>query len=131
MDRAVSQELPSGAPAEQLPSEVILAFAPLHRLAMGTALGVVMGGGLFLATMFLVLKGGYPVGPNLVLLNEFLIGYTVTFTGAFVGGAWFFAIGFLLGYGFAVAHNIAIWMWLVFIRSKAEMEQYGDFLDHM
>jgi hypothetical protein len=121
----------SETPAEQMPREALLAFAPLHRLGMGVACGVVLGGLLFVATMFLVLKGGYPVGPNLGLLGEFLLGYTVTLPGAFVGAAWFFAIGFLLGYGFAVAHNLAIWIWLVVVFSKAEMEQYGDFLDHM
>lgn len=119
------------AESPQLEPGLLLAFAPLHRLALGVATGVVMGGAIFLSTFCLLLKGGYPVGPNLSLLGQFMYGYTVTFSGAFVGLAWGFGVGFFLGWGFAVAHNVAIWLWLVVIRSRAEMDQYGDFLDHM
>jgi hypothetical protein len=86
---------------------------------------------LFVMTMALVIKGGYPVGPNLALLGQFFFGYTVTLPGAFVGLLWGFLTGFLLGYGFALVRNLAVWLWLVVIRSRAEMEQYGDFLDHL
>lgn len=116
---------------EQLPSSILLAFAPIHRLAMGIAGGVVCGALLFLLTMILVVKGGYPVGPTMSLLGHFLFGYEVTFVGAFIGLAWGFGFGFVLGYGFAVVRNIAVWLWLTVIRSEAEMEQYGDFLDHI
>ena len=119
------------AETPQIEPELLLAFAPLHRLGLGVASGVVMGGLIFCATMFLLVKGGYPIGPNLALLGEFMYGYTVTPAGAFIGFAWGFGIGFFLGWGFAVAHNVAIWIWLIVIRSRAEMEQYGDFLDHM
>jgi hypothetical protein len=115
----------------EIPQQVLLAFAPLHRVALGVASGVVSGGMLFALTMILVVKGGYPLGPNLALMGEFLYGYTVSFTGAFVGLAWGLGLGYILGWGFAVAHNLATWLWLLVIRSQAEMEQYGDFLDHM
>jgi hypothetical protein len=128
---ALKELMAEEEPKEQLPSPLLLAFAPMHRTAMGAAFGVVLGGLLFLMTMALVIKGGYPVGPNLSLLNQFLIGYTVTFPGAFVGLIWGFGVGFLLGWGFAVVRNFFVWAWLVLIRSKAEMEEYGDFLDHM
>jgi hypothetical protein len=115
----------------QVETELLLAFAPLHRMALGVASGVVMGGMIFLATVALLLKGGYPIGPNLALLGEYMFGYSVTVAGAFIGLAWGFGIGFFLGWGFAVAHNVTIWLWLTVIRSRAEMDQYGDFLDHM
>ncbi len=118
-------------PEEELPSPLLLAFAPIHRTAMGVAGGVVCGGLLFLMTLFLVVKGGYPIGPNLALLGQFLFGYTVTFPGAFIGLLWGFGVGFLLGWGFAVVRNAIVWAWLTLIRSRAEMDQYGDFLDHM
>lgn len=118
-------------PQEELPSPLLLAFAPVHRAAMGIAWGVVLGGFLFLLTLFLVVKGGYPIGPNLALLGEFFFGYTVTFPGAFVGLLWGFGVGFLLGWGFAVVRNVIVWSWLTLIRSRAEMDEYGDFLDHM
>lgn len=114
-----------------LPEPVLVAFARLHKTALGVAAGTVAGVGLWLMTMILVIKGGYPVGPNLRLLNEFFPGYTVTFLGAFVGLVWGFLSGFLFGGAVALLHNFLIWLWLILIRSKAEMEQYGDFLDHM
>lgn len=116
---------------EQLPEPVLLAFAPLHRLGMGVAGGVVFGGGLFLLTVALLLRGGYPIGPTLGLLGNYFFYYTVTWSGSLIGLAWGFLVGFLLGYGFALAHNVAVWLWLVVVKSRAEMEQYGDFLDHM
>jgi hypothetical protein len=115
----------------EIEPELLLAFAPLHRTALGVASGTVMGGVIFIATLFLVVKGGYPVGPNLALLGEFMYGYTVTLSGALIGFVWGFGIGFFIGWIFAVAHNVAIWLWLIIIRSQAEMDQYGDFLDHM
>lgn len=114
-----------------LPEPVLLAFARLHKTALGVAAGTVAGVGLWLLTVVLVLKGGYPVGPRLQLLGEFFPGYTVTFPGAFVGLLWGFLAGFLFGGAVALLHNFLIWAWLALIRSKAEMEQYGDFLDHM
>ena len=128
---ALDELMTEGEPKDQLPSPLLLAFAPMHRTAMGVAFGVVLGGLLFAMTMALVIKGGYPVGPNLSLLGQFFFGYTVTFVGAFVGLLWGFGVGFLLGWGFAVARNLVVWSWLVLIRSRAEMDEYGDFLDHM
>ena len=119
------------AESPELEAGLLLAFAPLHRMALGVASGIVMGGLIFAATLFLVVKGGYPVGPNLALLGEFMYGYTVTLPGALIGFIWGFGIGFFIGWMFAVAHNVAIWLWLIVIRSQAEMNQYGDFLDHM
>ncbi|MGH9814514.1 MAG: hypothetical protein ACRD5F_13980 [Candidatus Acidiferrales bacterium] len=114
-----------------LPEPVLLAFAPLHRMGMGMAGGVVFGGGLFLMTIALLLRGGYPIGPKLSLLSHFFSGYSVTWPGSLLGLAWGFVAGFFLGYSFALAHNLAVWLWLVVVKSRAEMDQYGDFLDHM
>lgn len=114
-----------------LPEPVLLAFARLHKTGLGVAVGTVAGVGLWLMTVALVLKGGDAVGPNLRLLGEFFPAYTVTFSGAFVGLLWGFLAGFLFGGAVALLHNFLIWAWLLLIRSKAEMEQYGDFLDHM
>lgn len=116
---------------DTLPEPVLQAFAPLHKLAMGVAWGTVLSGLIFLMTVALLLKGGEHVGPNLGLLGQFFIGYTVTWTGALVGLLWGFAAGFVLGWGFALTRNLTLWVWLMIIRSRAEMEQYGDFLDHL
>jgi hypothetical protein len=115
----------------EIPRPLLQAFAPLHRLAMGTACGIVLGALVFLMTAALLLKGGEVVGPNLALLGQYFFGYSVTWSGSVIGLLWGFGTGFVLGWGFAVARNVVFWFWLTLIRSRAEMEQYGDFLDHM
>ena len=116
---------------QEIPSPLLLAFARLHGHALGAATGVLMGAGLFLVTIFLVWKGGPAVGPTLGLLRHFFFGYTVTAAGAWIGLLWGFAAGYVLGWGVAVLHNLVVWSWLTIVRSRAEMEQYGDFLDHL
>jgi len=59
--------------------------------------GLLCGGGLFLATNWLVIKDGDRVGPHLTLLNQFFWGYSVTFKGSIVG----FFYGLLVGGVFA------------------------------
>ncbi len=131
LGRDALEHLMSEDTKPELPSPVLLAFAPLHRVALGVAVGTVVGGLLFLTTVFLLIKGGYPVGPTLSLLGHFFFGYSVTWPGSILGLLWGFGAGFLLGWSFAVLHNLLVWAWLTLIRSRAEMDQYGDFLDHM
>lgn len=111
-------------------ARLLRAFAPIHRTALGIAGGIVVGGLLFACTLVLAIRGGYPE-PNLGLLSQFFWGYSVTFSGAFVGFLWGFVVGFLMGWGFALVRNAVTWIWLTVIRSRAEMEQYSDFLDHL
>jgi hypothetical protein len=110
---------------------ILLAFAPIHRTALGVASGVVLGGIIFLMTAILLIKGGQRVGANLTLLGQYSFGYTVTWVGSLIGLAWGFAVGFLFGWSFALVHNFVVWIWLTLVRSRAEMEEYGDLLDHL
>jgi hypothetical protein len=98
---------------------------------MGVAGGTVLSCLLFMATLVVQLKGGTPSEPNLALLGQFLFGYTVSFTGSIVGFLWGFAIGFALGWSFALLRNLTLWACLAVVRSRAEMEQFGDVLDHL
>jgi len=109
---------------------LLRAFAPLHKTALGMALGLVLGGLLAAATLALVVQGGYPE-PNLNLLTQFFVGYSITWRGVLVGFLWGFGVGFVMGWGFALARNVVTWVWLSVIRSRAEMDQYSDFLDHL
>jgi hypothetical protein len=111
-------------------ARILLAFSPLHKSALGLASGVVLGSLLAAATTVLVIKGGYPE-PNLALLAQFFWGYSVSWRGILIGFLWGFGAGFLLGWGFALIRNAAFWVWLTVIRSRAEMDQYSDFLDHL
>ena len=110
---------------------LLLAFGPLHRRALGFAVGVVMGGLLFLATLVVMLRKGVDNTIELELLNQFFWGYSVSPVGAFIGLLWGFTTGFVLGWTLAVLRNLIVWVWLTAVRSRAEMDQYSDFLDHL
>lgn len=98
---------------------------------MGVAGGVVLGGLLFVLTAILLLKRGYPLGPHLALLGHFLFGYAVSWAGSIVGLVWGFGLGFVFGWTFALTRNLMYWLWMTAVRSRAEMEQYCDLLDHL
>jgi hypothetical protein len=74
-------------------------------MATGVALGALVGLSLFVATNWLVLKGGEQVGPHLALLGQFFIGYKVTFLGSVIGLGYGFVSGFVVGFTIAVLHN--------------------------
>jgi hypothetical protein len=71
----------------------------------GVVTGLIAGLGIFIATNWLVLKGGQVVGPHLFLLSQFFIGYRVTFVGSLIGFAYGFALGFVVGYSIAWLYN--------------------------
>jgi hypothetical protein len=65
----------------------------LHINILGIACGLIGGLLIFLATNWLVIKGGKQVGPHLQLLGQYFPGYRVTFGGSLIG----FAYGFVVG----------------------------------
>ena len=92
---------------EILTEEEKLLFQGTLRLnprMIGLIVGLVLGAAIFVATNFLLIKGGithasgkYVVGSHLVLLREFFIGYRVSFLGSIIGFFYGFAIGTLAG----------------------------------
>ena len=71
----------------------------------GVVAGLIVGLGIFIATNWLVLKGGRVVGPHLALLSQFFIGYRVTFVGSLIGFGYGFLLGFVVGYTIAWLYN--------------------------
>ena len=69
----------------------------LNARAWGIAFGLVLGGGLFLATLFLVVKGGPNPGQHLRLLAAFFPGYSVSVLGSIIGFIYAFVVGYVLG----------------------------------
>jgi hypothetical protein len=76
----------------------------LNAKIIGLILGLLMGSTVFLATNWLLIKGGHitptgecVVGPHLQLLSQFFIGYRVSFFGSIVGFFYGFALGTLGG----------------------------------
>jgi hypothetical protein len=85
----------------------------LNAVVQGVGVGLMTGLAIFLATNWLVLKGGDLVGPHLALLSQFFIGYRVTFAGSFVGFAYGFVAGFTAGYCVATVYN-----WIVNLKAN-------------
>jgi len=77
----------------------------LNEKLLGTVLGILFGSMLFLATNFLILKGGEHVGAHLALLSVFLPGYRVTFFGSLIGFFYMFVLGFIIGIVIGAVYN--------------------------
>ena len=98
----------NGQPLEKV---VLVRMMRLNASVQGIVMGTLLGLGVFVATNWLVLKGGDVVGPHLVLLSQFFIGYRVTFLGSLVGLIYGFIVGFVVGFFMAQAYN-----WFVDLR---------------
>jgi hypothetical protein len=130
--RVPSDGLPDRGPdtEELLARRVALAFAPLHKRAFGVATGAAGAFFMLLLTTVALVTGAGQRFP-LYLIGEYFAGYTVSWPGAFVGAAWGFAVGFVAGWFFAFSRNLALAITAFAYRTKAEMEQTRDFLDHI
>jgi hypothetical protein len=98
---------------ESIKSVVLTQVLRLNATVHGVVFGIVLGLLIFIATNWLVIKGGRVVGPNLSLLNQFFIGYSVTFLGSIIGFLYGFLTGFLVGFFVATLYN-----WIVDLRIK-------------
>jgi hypothetical protein len=84
--------------SQMLPEEKLFSgFLLLNAKIVGLALGVIFGLGIFVATNWLVIKGGERVGPHLILLSQYFIGYKVTFLGSLIGAGYGFTLGTICG----------------------------------
>lgn len=92
------------------------AIVRLNGSILGLVLGLVAAISIFLATNWLVLKGGDVVGPHLGLLGQFFLGYEVTFLGSLIGAAYGFVTGFLAGVVIGWIYN-----GVVFLRTPRDL----------
>jgi hypothetical protein len=90
---------------EGLERIVLTRVLRLNATVHGIVTALFAGLSLFIATNWLVVKGGDVVGPHLGLLAQYFIGYDVTFVGSLIGFAYAFAVGFVAGYGLATLYN--------------------------
>ena len=89
----------------------------LHNTAFGLASGILWGLCVFIATAWAILKGG---GNTLALLEQFYLGYSVTWLGAVIGLVWSFINGFIYGWLFAWLYNIFSGKYCEESKEKAE-----------
>ena len=108
---------------------IIEAFARIDSAALGLAVGTLGGLAVFAATIILILKGGDVVGPNLALLGQFFLGYTVTPKGAFIGLIYGFAAGFILGWLIGFFRNSFVSGYLRMLKTRAALTSSLDSID--
>lgn len=114
----------------QLMPTLELAFAPLHKAAFGIACGV--AGALLLAALTLgVLVSARAADFPLGLLSQYFAGYSVSWRGVFVGAAWGFLVAFVAGWFIAFCRNLALAIVAFTYRTRAELDQTREFLDHI
>ena len=116
---------------ERRRSAIRRAFTRLHPLALGCGVGTVFGFAVLAGTLVLALRGGPQVGANLKSLSSYFPGFRVDVTGAFLGGAYGFAAGFLAGYALATFRNLALQIVLAYARWSAEWWRRRHMLDEI
>ena len=84
----------------------------LHAKICGLTLGILTGLAIFVATNWLVIKGGhitpsgeYVVGTHLELLSQYFIGYRVSFLGSIIGFFYGLGLGALCGAAISWIYN--------------------------
>jgi protoporphyrinogen oxidase len=106
-------------------------FAKLDRFAFGVAVGAVAAAILSLASVFLMVKGGPVVGPNLRLLAQYFPGYDASPRGAILGLLYGLLGGFAVGWTFAVTRNAAALFSLAVIRRRVESRLLRRVFDYV
>lgn len=85
------------------------AVARLRASVMALVCAALTGTLLFIATIWLVIRGPAPgereIGPHLGLLNNFFPGYEVSVIGAVVGFLYGALLGAILGWVFSIVYN--------------------------
>jgi MFS family permease len=115
---------------ETLRPDLLLAFAPIDKRAFGIAIGVALALAMGLLSVATLLLSPEEHG-RLDLLGQFFAGYSVTWTGALIGAAWGFFVGFIAGWFVAFTRNLAVAIWTFAVRTRAELLATRDFLEHI
>lgn len=109
---------------------LIQTIARVDCPALGIAIGILCGAAIFLATNFLILKGGKQVGPTITLLNQYFFGYSVTIGGSILGLIYGFVSGFIVGWLIAFLRNSILKIYLQYLKFKGRIASIGSFLDN-
>jgi tetrahydromethanopterin S-methyltransferase subunit G len=77
----------------------------LNGVLLGLVFGIVLALVIFVATVWLTLKGGPHPGRHLSLLGQFFWGYSVTWLGSLIGALYGLVLGFMAGWVVAWVYN--------------------------
>lgn len=112
-----------------LADDLGLAFAPIHKRALGMAVGIVAGVSVFVVTAWSILV---PDPPELIFLLRYLLpGHSVTWGGAVTGAVSAAFAFFVAAWFLAFCRNFVIAASIWVARTRNELEQTRDFLDHI
>ena len=81
------------------------AVARIHANVLAFVFAVIGGCALFLMTAWLLIKGGDNIGFHLRLLNQYLIGYSVTWKGSIIGLFYGALTGGVVGWTIGFKYN--------------------------
>ena len=81
------------------------AVVRMRARIMSIVFGMVGGLGVWVATAWLLIRGGTNVGGHLILLRNYMPGFTISWGGAFVGLFWGVVFGAVIGWVFAWIYN--------------------------
>jgi hypothetical protein len=115
---------------DALPNRLQLAFKPLDKRALGIAIGLAAGHLVALVTVIAVIEGG-EAERILGLLRQYFGGYTVSWPGVLIGFLWAFVAGFTAGWFVAFTRNFVLAISIFLVRTRAELFETRDFLDHV
>lgn len=80
-------------------------IARMRAGVMAVVFGMTCAAGFFIATAWLLIRGGPNVGRTLGLLRNYFPGYSVTWSGSLVGLAYGAVVGAVAGYTLARVYN--------------------------
>jgi hypothetical protein len=129
--RSPREPLPLTTGADTLPPALVRAFAPIHKAALGIAVGAAAALVILTLTVSSLLRGLGEHSSHLGLLSEYFYGYSVSWLGAPVGAFWALVVGFVAGWFTAFCRNLVIAVALFLTRSRAELAANREFLDHI
>ncbi|MEZ5422185.1 MAG: hypothetical protein R2682_03700 [Pyrinomonadaceae bacterium] len=117
-------------PQDPVDRIIVESLAKLDGVALGVALGLIFGLIIFAATNILIFKGGEVVGPNLSLLEQYFIGYEVTFSGSIVGFVYGVLVGFIVGWLIATLRNFVVSLYIHFLKVRGSMSAVNEYIDN-
>ncbi len=114
----------------RLTGRLNLAFKPLDKRAFGVAVGVAAGMLVAVGTVMVLIHD--PDGVRVLgLLSAYFYGYTVSWPGVAIGFGWAFVLGFFAGWFIGFTRNLIFAVSVFLVRTRAELFQTRDFLDHI
>ena len=89
----------------QSTDEISQTLAKIKADVLALVCGLIGGVGLFVMTVWLVIKGGPHTGAHLQLLSNYFIGYSVSWRGSIVGLFYGGMVGGIVGWAVGTIYN--------------------------